>query len=96
MFTPDQRTKIAAALNSKNIKPCPSCGRVGTFVVGDALVVFPLQPNVSHGISVGGPSYPGIPVTCNYCGFMAFYNVFTLGLADDLGLKIPVAVQRPG
>jgi hypothetical protein len=85
MFTEEQKQKIGEALTAKRLNPCPSCGKLGTFLIGDALVMFPLQENPLT-MSLGGRSYPCIPLTCSYCGFSMFYNAFTLELAEVLGL----------
>jgi hypothetical protein len=86
MFTQEQKQKIAEVLNAKNLNACPSCGKLKTFGIGAALVMFPLQENPKLGTSLGGPSYPCVPVLCSYCGVMLFYNVFTLELGEIFGL----------
>src|SRR5437762_1253158 len=86
MFTQDQKQKMAEALTAKRLNACPSCGKLGTFAIGDALVMFPLQENPPIGMSLTGQSYPCIPLVCSYCGFTMFYNAFTLGLGELVGL----------
>jgi hypothetical protein len=86
MFTQEQKQKIAEVLTAKKLSACPSCSKLGTFGIGEALVMFPLQENPKLGISLGGQSYPCVPVLCSYCGFILFYNAFTLGLGEFLGL----------
>jgi hypothetical protein len=86
MFTPEQLQKIAEVLTAKHLNACPSCGRLKTFEIGQALVAFPLQHNPQLGLSLTGSFYPCVPLTCNYCGFVMFYNLVTLGLAEFFGL----------
>lgn len=93
-FTAEQRQRIAQALNTKGLKPCPSCGKVGTFSIGDSLVRIVLQDDPKT-ISLGGRSYPCVPVLCSYCGYMLFYNVYTLGIAPLLGLE-PGSAKEAG
>lgn len=88
MFTPEQIQKIAATLTEKKLNACPSCGRLKTLEIGQALVVFPLQHHPQLGINLTGQMYPCVPLTCGYCGYMLFYNAVTLGLAEALGLSI--------
>ena len=97
MFTQDQKQKIAEVLTEKRLNACPSCSRLGTFGIGDALVMFPLQENPHIGMSLGGQSYPCIPLLCSYCGFTMFYNAFTLGLGEVLGLiQAPIKAASNG
>src|SRR5882762_8659555 len=94
MFTAEQKQKIAEVLTAKHLNACPSCGKLNTFGIGDALVMFPLQDSPQLGISLTGKSYPCIPLLCSYCGFTMFYNALTLGLGEVLGV-IPTPTPTP-
>ena len=96
MFTLEQKKKIAEALNEKKLNACPSCGKVGTYTIGDAFVMFPLQEDPKKGISLTGSSYLCVPVLCSYCGFSLFYNVVTLGLAEFFGITATPAAKKVG
>jgi hypothetical protein len=93
MFTQEQKNKIADVLNAKKLNACPSCGKLATFGIGDALVMFTLQENPGR-IALGGQSYPCIPLLCSYCGFMMFYNAYVLGLAEFLGVAPPIPTAQ--
>ncbi len=97
MFTPEQKAGIAQALTAKQLNPCQACGKVGTWTIGDALVLFPFY--YWSGISFGatGQSYPCVPVLCSNCGNTMFHNAFTLGVAGLLGLTCaPIPEAQAG
>src|SRR5712664_417022 len=94
VFTPEQKQKIAAAFVAKNLNPCPSCGKLGTWTVGDGLVIFPFVTSVGQRFVQGGQSYPCVPLLCSYCGNTMFHNAFTLGVGVLLGL-IPTPATMP-
>jgi hypothetical protein len=93
MLTQEQKQRISEALAAKHLSPCQACRVVGTWAVGDALVLFPLH--YWSGISFGttGQSYPCVPVLCSNCGNMMFHNAFTLGVAGLLGLTCAPTLQ---
>jgi hypothetical protein len=91
-FTDEQYQKIKEALSPKLTLPCPSCGnRNWSLPIG--FVMFPVLPHPTGDIVIGGQNYPTIPIICNICGNMQFFNVFMLGVADVLGVKRPEQVE---
>jgi hypothetical protein len=85
MFTPEQKNRIAAALNARNPQPCSGCKQLQTLMVGDGFVNFPIQHAPTH-FTLEGGNYACIPVICSFCGNVTFHNAFTLGLNEFLGL----------
>ena len=97
MFTEEQKKRIAEALGAKHLNPCPSCGRIGTWNVGDGIVAFPFQVKSLLGLTSTVQSYPCVPILCSFCGNTMFHNAFTLGVAELLGLTpTPVLPEKVG
>jgi hypothetical protein len=96
MFTPEQKKTIAETLAAKGLKPCPICGLSHTWILGEALVMFPLMIKPSKGNVAwvpNGQSYPSVPVLCSNCGNTVFHNIFTLGLGQLLELTATLEPQ---
>lgn len=66
--------------------PCPTCGRVGEWIVAPEYV----QP-LPYRIGKDTPSppsahmaaYPQAMLTCNYCGYTAYFNAVLMGLVTS-------------
>jgi hypothetical protein len=79
-LTLEQSKKITEAIGAKapNLK-CPACGHLA----------FGIEQEISY-VLVGPPIArvaPCVMVTCQNCGHVLLFNVFTLGVADMLGIK---------
>jgi hypothetical protein len=94
MFTPEQLQKIKEALEPKLVLACPSCGN-RNWSLPHGFVMFPIHQSATADMVIGGQNYPTIPITCNVCGNMLFFNVFMLGLADALGVKHTEQPEAP-
>lgn len=86
MFTPEQKEKISAAFAAKDLKPCPMCGMLKTWTVGDGLAMVPIHVKAGQRFMPTRQMYPCIPLICLNCGNTAFHNAYYLGLEEVLGL----------
>ena len=74
------RKKVADLLQAKGVKlPCHRCGSL-KFSVIDGYTNYPVQPELSGGIIIGGPTVPAALVVCENCGAMTAHALGALGL----------------
>ena len=71
--------KLEAYLQNKQIPFCQFCGQNHW---GVSSKLFQLLEFDSHGLTIGGSSYPVIPITCNNCGNTLMINAIVAGLID--------------
>ena len=72
--------KVAKLLQDRGVKlPCHRCGAVN-FTVIDGYASFPVQPEVSGNVIIGGPAVPAALVACNNCGAITAHALGALGL----------------
>lgn len=95
-FTPEQKREIIRVFTSKTLAnaPCLMCG-TNNWILNDGLVFFHLQTPQELQLGVRGPALPNLAISCSTCGNTMFFNVFTLGLGNLLGL-IPRTTEGSG
>ncbi len=74
------RKKIADVLQSRGVKlPCHRCGNK-SFSIIDGYANYMVQPELSGGIVIGGPTVPVVLVGCDNCGAITPHALGALGL----------------
>ncbi|XQA69534.1 hypothetical protein ACM9XB_18750 [Xanthomonas sacchari] len=77
--------KVADILQAKGVKlPCHRCG-TRNFSVIDGYVNYSVQPELSGGIVIGGPTVPAVLVACDNCGALTAHALGALGLLPSKG-----------
>jgi ribosomal protein S27AE len=86
-LTEEQKQQIIKALNDRGVsQPCPRCGN-RSFSLIDGYFNQPVQPELSGGLVIGGPTIPSVVTACNKCGFLAQHALGVLGLLPKEGGK---------
>lgn len=80
-----EKKKIIQELESRGVKnSCPRCSN-SNFVLLDGYFNHPIQPELSNGMVIGGPSVPAVVTACSRCGFLSTHAMGVLGLLDKNG-----------
>jgi len=86
-FTPEQETKLIAAVQAKaNRKTCPGCGTSSWSLGPETVLLQATEPGVPIPL---GRGYPCIALICRLCGNTQLYNVYYLGVGEIVGLGSP-------
>jgi hypothetical protein len=76
----EQKGKIINALTERGaVLPCPRCGNKN-FTLLDGYINSLVQPEVTSGIILGGPTVPTVGVVCSRCGYLCQHAIGALGL----------------
>lgn len=59
--------------------PCPRCGN-NKFTVIDGYAQYMIQPEITGGLVIGGPTVPVALVACENCGAITPHALGALGL----------------
>jgi hypothetical protein len=81
-LTEQQTLSLTQKLNSRKLPVCISCqGNDWTVTTN----VFELREFEGGNLVIGGASLilPVIPLTCNTCGLILFFNAINLGLIEN-------------
>lgn len=73
--------KIEQFIQGKNIPVCPLCLQNEWNMSSK---VFQLLEFDTSGLTLGGPTYPVLPITCSHCGNTLFINALIAGLIDQV------------
>ena len=74
------RQKVATALQARGVRlPCPRCGN-NKFTVLDGYAQYMIQPEITGGLVIGGPTVPVALVACENCGAITPHALGALGL----------------
>jgi hypothetical protein len=81
-ITDDQSKKLIAWLEEKwqGEKKCPVCQHTNWTLNSLIYKLIPFDQGV---FIAGGPVYPVVPVICNNCGNVMFFNALKTGLIDQ-------------
>lgn len=71
--------KIELFFKEKNIPVCQFCSHNNW---GVSPKVFQLHEFDTNGLTIGGPAFPVVPITCNHCGNTLFINAIIAKLID--------------
>ena len=90
---PTQHQRIVAAINEKigeRKLVCPVSGHTNSWEVSISSGDLPAVESPGTSAVPGGPAFPLAVVFCKECGYTFFMNLVTLGLAEELGIRVPV------
>jgi hypothetical protein len=93
-LTPEESQQLLAWLTERwHGAGCPMHPLVPTnWEVGDMIMTLPFT---GGGVSIGGPTYPLVVVTCLRCGFTVLVNAITAGLVKVPQPPSPVPPSAP-
>jgi predicted nucleic-acid-binding Zn-ribbon protein len=79
-MTPKESQAALAWLNERwTIKVCPFHGPTN-WEVGEVMIQ--TLPYIGGGVSIGGPTYPLLVVTCSQCGYTVLVNAIKAGIVE--------------
>lgn len=73
--------KLNTFLEEKKIPICQLCGHNNWGVSPKIFQLFEFDKN---GLTIGGPTYPVVPISCNHCGNTLFINAIIANLLDTV------------
>lgn len=73
------------------MKICPFHGPTN-WTVGDMIMTLPFT---GGGVTLGGPTYPLIPVTCGQCGYTVLINAIVAGIVANPATPVAEATTEP-
>lgn len=74
-----QRKRLEKFVDGKNIPVCSFCGNNSWSISSK---IFQLLEFDTNGLTLGGPTYPVVPITCNHCGNTLLINALVANLID--------------